>query len=203
MLILPRTPPDRRHSRRGRGGTRPERPYLLIACEGTTEELYFDAARKASRVRGEVRARGRHPLGVVEEAHSIHEYLKRRDIGIIEVWCVFDNDGPDILPAVELAGEYGYPAVVSTPCFEVWPLLHFRYSHRHLDCGEAAKRELRKYIPDYEESLPIYHILQDHKEGAFKRLARLRKFHVEQGNDRYTNPSTDADTLLRRLEEGA
>ncbi|MHB0939612.1 MAG: RloB family protein [Armatimonadota bacterium] len=174
----------------------------MIACEGTTEELYYDAVRRLSRVRGEVRARGRDPLGLVEEAHSLHEYLKRRDIGIIEVWCVFDNDGPDIQPAIDLARAYGYQVVVSTPCFEIWPLLHFHYSHRHLDCGEAAKRELRKHIPNYEESLPIYHILQAREEVALKRLARLRKYHAEQGNDQYTNPSTDADELLLRLRRG-
>lgn len=201
---MPRTPSlNRRNSRRGRGGIRPERPYLLIACEGTTEGKYFDAVRKAFHVRGEVKARGRDPLGVVEEAHSIHEYLKRQYIGTIEVWCAFDSDGPDIIPALNLAGEYGYRVVVSTPCFEIWPLLHFRPSHRYIDCGEAAKRELRQYIPDYTESMPIYHeYLRDRETKAISNLGLLRTHHAGHENGDYANPSTNADALLLRLQNG-
>lgn len=200
---MPRTPSlNRRNSRRGRGGIRPERPYLLIACEGTTEGKYFDAVRKAFHVRGEVKARGRDPLGVVEEAHRIRTRIQRVNPGPVEVWCVFDGVGPDITPAVQAAAEYGFQVIVSTPCFEIWPLLHFRYSHRHIDSGEAAKRELKKFIPGYEESMPLYHILRIREEVALKRLARLRKSHAEQGNDEYANPSTDADVLLLRLKNG-
>ena len=179
------------------------RLYLLLACEGTTEELYFDAVRKTFGVRGEVTARGRDPLGVVDEAHRIRLRIQRVNPGPVEVWCVFDGVGPDITPALQAAAEYGFQVIVSTPCFEIWPLLHFRPSHRYIDCGEAAKRELRQYIPDYTESMPIYHeYLRDRETKAISNLGLLRTHHAGHESGDYANPSTNADALLLRLKNG-
>lgn len=45
-----------------------------------------------------------------------------------EVWCVFDvewpQNHPNLRAAVELARAHGVKLAISTPCFEIWLILH-------------------------------------------------------------------------------
>lgn len=112
----------------------------LIVCEGKeTEPRYFEGLRAALRaadgrkVAVVVRGSGKHTLGLLEYAEETCRYAPDP---FDHVWLVFDKDDfpTDEFNRVErecaAASDPSctFHALWSNPCFEVWPLLHLRYT---------------------------------------------------------------------------
>lgn len=114
-------------------------PYdmVLIVCEGgKTEPNYFHELKDAFRLNtanieivGE--ECGSSPRDVVE--YAIKKYWENKDYD--RVFCVFDKDrhttyqaALDRIRQTKLSSSHSIHAVTSVPCFEIWFLLHFRYS---------------------------------------------------------------------------
>lgn len=106
---------------------------MLIVCEGTrTEPAYFRGLRLIERLSNAnikiTPAHGTDPLSIVQYAE---QFADEYDC----TYCVFDRDGhanyDEAVQRLEHS-QLGRPgrliAVPSWPCFEVWLLLHFRYS---------------------------------------------------------------------------
>ncbi len=75
-----------------------------------------------------------------------------------------------------------YHAIYSIPCFEIWLLLHFKYSAKPY--RKSVKKsacacviaDLKKYIPDYEKSQKgIYAATADKLDTAIKHAKKLEK----------------------------
>lgn len=97
----------------------------------------------------------------------------------------------------QIARKPGFNTAVSCPCFEIWLLLHVRYSARSLT-ARAAKDDARQSIASYDSGA-TFGELQPHLDAALTNAERLRQHHetADTGPDR--NPSTDVDRLVHAL----
>lgn len=192
---------------------------VLIACEGAeTEVRYFRALLKDKRIRTarvEVYGPegGTDPKSIVEFAKGKVEYARRDGDPFDEVWCVFDRDDHlKIADAMTQAKhqtdpEGGFEVAFSNPCFELWFLLHFRYSSGHQH-RTAVARELKQKdrIAGYDKPMDVYGLLKDKQDDAIGNAKRLRKHHKDCNAGRQENPCTNVDELvvgLNKLAEEA
>ncbi|MDX6712368.1 MAG: hypothetical protein QOH96_3384, partial [Blastocatellia bacterium] len=116
-----------------------------------------------------------------------------------EIWCVFDvDDHPNLPDARQQARDNNIKLAVSNPCIEIWLLLHFREQNAHID-SKRLRRELKKYIPDYDKHVS-FDVLRDGYFEAVKRARQLEKQH-ETAGPRNGNPSTDVHHLTEKIRE--
>lgn len=92
--------------------------------------------------------------------------------------------------------------IVSNPCFEIWFLLHFRYSTKGYYSSAEVIRDLRTFIPNYEKNTEVNSIIEESIEDAYKNAKMLEKHFDELGYDRPSegcNPRTDMPEVIRAL----
>src|SRR5205085_10173914 len=97
------------------------------------------------------------------------------------------------------ARDNGLKIAMSNPCFELWLLLHFKYHSSHIS-REAAARECRKHIADYEKHIPP--AIFARVNTAIQHAQRLSKWQ-ESRNNSGENPSTDVHILVERLRKSS
>lgn len=89
--------------------------------------------------------------------------------------------------------------IVSTPCFEVWLLLHFRYCDQPFARFSDVLPELQASLPDYRKADPTIFLKTGGGEGldrALMHAARLRLALAQTGT---ASPTTDMDKLVEAL----
>lgn len=190
----------------------------LIVCEGTeTEPRYFEEMkavlstvneRKVSVV---VRGSGKHTLDLFDYAEDLCRYAPE---SFDHVWLVFDKD--DFPPAdfdlVERRccdasdSSKSFHALWSNPCFEIWLLLHLRYTTAPMDaaaCQKALNDALkREYGVDYRKNMDGLFGLVDYKrDAALSNAAKQEKYHVSIGNEKPSmmNPGTRMADLFAEI----
>lgn len=115
----------------------------LVVSEGKeTEPRYFEGVRAALGAANErkvaivVKGAGKHTLDLLDFAVEHCRYAPET---FDHVWLVYDKDD---FPASDFDamerkcdelsdGSRTFHALWSNPCFELWPLLHFRYTTAH------------------------------------------------------------------------
>ncbi|MBI2301738.1 MAG: RloB domain-containing protein [Armatimonadetes bacterium] len=196
----------RRTARRG-APTRAPKARFLVVCEGEkTEPLYFRSLRDERGllpVEVEVLGpeTGTDPRNLVDNAASRQRRARRGDDPYDQVWCVFDRDQHDHIPeATDRARQLGIEVAFSSPCFELWYLLHFRYSTAHIERDKAA-RELNGLVEGgYEKYRPdVYALLLDSQPTAITNAQCLRAHHDAVNDGRPENPWTNVDQLVTTL----
>ena len=153
---------------------------------------------------------GSAPSSVFKYAMQEYEQEKSSD-PYDRVYCVFDRDrhesfSPTVnkISALKTSGEPFF-AITSTPCFEIWLLLHFDYvSHpfpakKRSPCDQAIS-ELRKeaVLDGYKKGIGgVYAKLSEGKmQDAIKHAKRLLKDNKKTGSD---NPETNVHELVEYL----
>ncbi len=188
-------------------------PYdmVLIVCEGgKTEPNYFSELRDALRLNtanivicGD--ECGSSPRDVVDFAIKKYKSSKEYD----RVYCVFDKDqhqtysaALDKVRQTRSAKGHTIQAVTSVPCFEVWFLLHFRYSTKGYEtcqgsiCAQVIK-DLKQHIPKYEKGICCaYRQIQDRTDDAVSNAKKLSRHNIDADTD---NPSTKVHELVEYL----
>jgi len=189
------------------------KPVWLIVFEGKnqTEKLYFghfNYGRDSLINLVPIGAGNTDPTGIVEYAVL---YAKNNEIGIQEddrIICVIDVDlsedrDDEIL---QLKKKYNDVEIyVSNPCFETWFLLHFVDYPKTSASSQKEKAMLRKYIPNYTESMDVYAkcttISQD-TNLAISRAERIRKSYQRDGKiiGAYdVSPYTEVDEIIGEI----
>ena len=207
---MPRHKFRTRESYSRRGPTREPYDVVLIVCEGQkTEPFYFEGLRAAyglSSANIVVRPMGRDPLSLVDFAISELE----RDDTFTHAYCVFDRDGHATFDAAiqksrdcALGKRGRLRLAVSVPCFEIWPLLHFRFSSAAIVAGggktpgEKALALLQNEMPDYlKGSRGIFEKLAPKLDAALQYAEKLCQHNQESDSD---NPSTTIHDLVNYL----
>jgi hypothetical protein len=181
---------------------------VLIVCEGEkTEPFYFEGLRVhygISSVNVRVTpANGSDPVSIVSYA------LERFD-DYDRTYCVFDRDEHRNFDEAIRIGKASNAyidgrlyLIPSTPCFEVWPLLHYRYSAAEIarvgqrSPGDMAVAELRAYIDDYEKKHRgiFAHLLPRLDNG----LRHARQLESENRDTGAVNPATKLHQLVEYL----
>lgn len=206
---MPRRAPNLRRNRFKR---EPRRRFVLF-CEGrNTEPAYFEAIKRACRnalISVETHGGVGVPRTIAEKAAEEAGKNRRRKKDSFEegdqVWAVFDRDEhPRFDEAVRLCQDKGVHIARSSPCFELWLILHEGDYDRPQNRRDM-QRELRRLRPEYEingDKTPDCDDLVTRVEEAERRgEAQLLK--REQGGDPYGNPSTTVGRLTHEIREAS
>lgn len=216
------------HKPRSSGSKGSAKLYLIV-CEDSVsgkcylEDLVHDLRLSSVRVEVESSAgiTGTDPGNVVKYA----ENRLSKDKNIQEAFVVFDGDTAlldgscknNFDTAVSRAESLSnMEAFVSVPCLEFWFILHYgfrdtAYERQKVDgrwtfCGPVCKDLEQKGFGGYKKSKEnVFDLLKEStsdksnqgQDQAKKRAELLRN----RSENRFSNPSTDMDCLLRRLEQ--
>lgn len=195
---------------------------FLIVTEGeVTERIYFESIRNYLQV---------NPVTVVmhppctDAEGLIQAAIKERDakadransckagnsdaLCYDHVWVLFDTDVParqkKLEEALRLARKNRIHVGHSTPCVELWLLLHFRDRPGPLIEKKEAEHALSDaWGQQYDKSEATFRRLwQALKTGirdAVRRSSQTREYHKKGGAPFPANPSTELDLLVRAL----
>jgi RloB-like protein len=141
---------SRPRSRSRRVSSRSNPLQFLVFCEGRkTENIYLTNWHRVYRERVIVRiAPHEHttPFELAQAAAShrrrdLTEARRGRGAAFDQYWCMFDVDEhPKVPDAIELARANNINVALSSPCLELWFLIHFEDQTAYLDRKEAQKR---------------------------------------------------------------
>lgn len=189
----------------------------LIVCEGTkTEPYYLQELLDDLRIRPQlVRVApndGVSPDRVVAHALALYEKDELTGDAFDQVYCVFDRDRHTTFDAAVqrtkdlTATGKPFVAITSTPCFEVWLLLHFRYSDQPFH--PAGRKSVGDQVVSALKTMPgfakygkgqkgVYGQLKAKLADALTHAERLRRHGAATGS---INPATDADELVKAIQ---
>ena len=179
----------------------------LIVCEDSVASpAYLNHCKLEWRSTGvEIHGEqcGASPRTVVEYATRVKkERVRKARRGgppvYDQVWCVFDRDQhANIHQAVNMAKDNGIRIALSTPCFEVWLILHFEYTTRLFhDCTEVIRRLNGHLGTLYDKRAMPMDELFPVLDTAMIHAGRLRANNEATATD---NPLTDVDKLIDEI----
>ena len=198
----------RQFSTKKRGtGKIPTNPVIVLVVEGhnVTETLYFrQFNRPHTGYSIKVLASGSStdPEGMLANldrfwlTNDLNPEKGDRGFIVLDLDC--DDRKGRLIKKLEEKSEIAH-FVVSNPCFEVWFLLHFRYTTHALNGSAETIRELRRYISDYEKNRDISEILAGQTDTAYENAKKLIRYFEENGArwpSNECNPRTDIPEIL-------
>lgn len=205
---------DRKISNDRVGKVRQKKRKIIIAVEGKnkTEKLYFDNFDNGKQPYSITIAKGNDtdPLKLVK---SLSKEINKRNLDLLngdKAFCVFDTDddinkNKIINEAKKYALENGIQMISSTPCIELWFLLHYEYTTANLS-NDAVLKKLKKYYSKYEKNVNIYLKINDNVLDAIKRAKKLERYQIENSKKIGTveaNPSTEMYKIVEYLIENS
>lgn len=189
---------------------RKQKSKILIAAEGKnkTEKTYFSNFEDDKKSYSITYARGNNtdPLKLVKmlikEIDNLKLDLQDDDVA----YCIFDTDiDPNknkiIEEAIQLAKKNNIKIITSTPCIELWFLLHYDYTTANMDNDEVIKR-LKGYYPKYEKNINIYPDIIKEIDLAIERAKKLEKYQIDNNRRIGTveaNPNTEVYKIVEYL----
>jgi len=213
------------HKRKARDGAALQRKKLerarnkryLIICEGTkTEPQYFQELLNDLRILPQVVRvapnDGVSPDRVVAHGLALYQEDALAGDAFDQVYCVFDRDRHTTFDAAvqrtkDLTAA-GIPlvAITSTPCFEFWLLLHFRYSDQPFH--PSGRKSVGDQVVAALKAMPGFRYYSKGQKGVFNQLKdkltdalahakNLRKNGAATGS---INPATDIDKLITEIK---
>lgn len=190
----------------------------LVVSEGKeTEPRYFEGVRAAlgaangRKVAIVVKGTGKHTLDLLDFAVEHCRYAPET---FDHVWLVFDKDD---FPAADFDamerkcaelsdGSRTFHALWSNPCFELWPLLHLRYTTAPMtaaECQRALAQAMSKDLGvEYRKNLGgLFGMVDGQRAEALHRVQRLEAHHGELGNAKPSaqNPATKVGEIFDEI----
>ncbi len=189
---------------------RKQKSKILIAAEGKnkTEKTYFSNFEDGKKSYNITYARGNNtdPLKLVKmlikEIDELKLDLQDDDVA----YCIFDTDvDPNknkiIEEAIQLAKKNNIKIITSSPCFELWFLLHYDYTTANMDSEKVIKR-LKEYYPKYEKNINIYPDIIKEIDLAIDRAKKIEKYQIDNNRRIGTveaNPNTEVYKIVEYL----
>lgn len=189
---------------------RKQKSKILIAAEGKnkTEKTYFSNFEDGKKSYNITYARGNNtdPLKLVKmlikEIDELKLDLQDDDVA----YCIFDTDvdlnkNKIIEEAIQLAKKNNIKIITSSPCFELWFLLHYDYTTANMDSEEVIKR-LKEYYPKYEKNINIYPDIIKEIDLAIDRAKKIEKYQIDNNRRIGTveaNPNTEVYKIVEYL----
>lgn len=193
---------------RRKTATRPVHEVILIMCEGSTTEIqYFRKYKNTLKAYGieviPLSEEHTDPKGIVKDAIK-----QMREIRPDHTWCVFDKDAntsQQLYEAKKLADKHKIKLAFSNPCFELWYLLHFKFTSAPFENFDKVAEELKKIknFTRYQKNACYFDALYSRLQIAINNADRLLQVHRALGNQPYSlesNPSTNVHELIGFLE---
>ena len=195
---------------------RAERPLLVVAVEGDTEERYLEEIVRVEREHVAVRyipaeRRGSDPRTIVEAAIAAKREQRGWRADTDRAYAVFDGDehaeGNEgkrarVAQALNLAAVHNIYLARSNPSIEFWIVLHHYYTTGAMHRDDAL-REVERLITGYVKGQTVYRThLRARMPVAIQNAARLREHGIAGNCGDCPNPSTGMDELLLFLFGG-
>lgn len=188
------------------------RPQLLVYVEGArTEEDYVVYWHRQYRTQVRVTVAEEHgvPMTLVDLAVAAKETAAReerrgRGDAWDEIWCVFDEDSHPRLPeAIAKAEAHGVNLAVSSPCVELWFVLHFQDQTAFIE--RHAAQSLARTLLGCEKGLSDHALeqLRANYDAARTRAIALDEKHAGDGSPPRSNPSSGMWRLVDEIRRGA
>jgi len=142
------------------------------------------------------------PLQLVERAiknqkDEAYEAKRGRGSAHDEYWCMFDVDEhPNLPQAIKLAGENRIHLAISSPCIELWFILHFNDQTAHIDRTKAQIQA--KLLTNCEKTLTPAAI-KDLEENYLDAKRRAKSLDIRHGDNESPvgeNPSSGVWRLI-------
>jgi len=89
--------------------------------------------------------------------------------------------------------------IISTPCFEVWLLLHFRYCDQPFRVFNDVYSQLRVHLPDYSKADRKIFLKVGAEEGLRKAMLHSSRLRAAAENSGAQSPATDMERLVVAL----
>lgn len=175
-------------------------PLDLVVCEGETEVDYLCELARSLRIHVHIcKGDGTDPKSIVNTAKR-----KSKEDGVKydKVFCVFDrdNDLSSFLEAIEQCKSRKFIAIVSNPCFELWPYLHFQIRESGFGTPQQMLRALKK-LPGFEnydkDGVQIFNATIHLIDMACKHASFLVS---KQQDDPKEDPFTNLHLLIKRFQ---
>ena len=185
---------------------------IYILCEGSdkhSEYAYLSALIKDTPLQGNTvqielvpteKNTGREL--VEEAARKIERKFKKID----EAWVVYDQDGYTLhKETFRLAKEKGVKLAFSATAFEMWILLHYKYTTKQFPKSEDIIKELKnKNFIDYTKNATnVYSITKNNLAVAKQNAKQLRSEVEKYDSDKKIyerNPYTNLDLLVEEIQ---
>ena len=139
---------------------------------------------------------------VEEAARKIERKFKQVD----DAWVVYDQDGYTLhKETFTLAKEKGVKLAFSATAFEIWILLHYKYTTKQFPKSEDIIKELKnKNFIDYAKNATnVYSITKKNLTLAKQNAKRLRSEVEKYDSDKKIyerNPYTNLDLLVEEIQ---
>ena len=199
---------DRERNRNNRKSKR----AILVAYEGInkTEKNYFDnfSGRDKDYVIKVVPGNETDPINLVRQTIKKSQELKLDLEEDDRAFCIFDTDinpskNIQIKEAIELAQTNNITIITSSPCIELWFLIHYNYTAASMSSNEVIKR-LKGYYPKYNKNCNIYPIIYENTKIAYDNAKKLEKYHKDNNisiKSVEANPHSDIYQIIDELEK--
>lgn len=209
-----------------KNGHKPVKRRFLIGCEGSkTEYSYFKRLIHELGLTSVdieiVNDCGSAPISIY---NAVVERVKEEagsEAHFDEAFCVFDHDTHESFDKVcnniknrknnsknKDTNNCEIQAITSTPCFEIWLMLHFNYSTKPIEakgrksCGRVAKTRMRDIIgfEKYDGTLTgkQLNLLMDKIDQAIKNAENLNRYNSSNNS---SNPSTEVYILVDKMKK--
>lgn len=174
-------------------------PLDLVVCEGETEVDYLSEFARNLRVYVHIcKGNGTDPKSIVNTAKR-----KSKEDGVKydQIFCLFDRDNElsDFIEAISLCRAKKFIPIVSNPCFELWPFLHFQYRESGFGSPQLMMKALKK-CPGFEDynkdGVQIFKATVHLVDDACKHASLLVS---NQFEDPKKDPFTNMHLLIGRL----
>lgn len=187
------------------------KPLLLLIAEGrnVTETQYFRQFQKqhsAFNIKILTPGSATDPEKMLE---TLERYWERYDMSYTRGdrgFVVLDLDCNEkkahLIEKLE-GGSQIARFIVSNPCFEVWFVLHYRYSTHVYSDGDEVIKDLRKYIPEYQKNTNVTEMLSGMIDTALENACKLVKYY--EGMEYHwpsneCNPRTDVPEIINEIK---
>ena len=184
---------------------RQRNPIILLVCEGRnkTERKYFShyQVRECNYKLVIKDSEATDVMGMARRAANLYkEYQMDAALGD-QAFCLIDMDRREDKYNAYLKARRTYPNItfiVSNPCFEIWFLYYFTENPRAESSSQAVKEQMKKYVPDYNESMDIYsqYDLGDKYAIAINRSEKKNALYDEDRTLVDRNPYTEVQDLI-------
>lgn len=186
---------------------RKPKKIILLAYEGAnkTEKNYFDnfMTREGNFIIKTVPGNETDPENLVKQTIK---KVKDLDLDLEsddKAYCIFDTDtkkrkNSQIDMAIKLAKSNNIGIITSSPCIELWFLLHFEYTTGYMTSDCAIER-LKTHFPKYSKNCDIFSEIKSKTSLAYDRAKKLEKYQVSNGNDIKSveaNPHTEVYKVI-------
>ena len=165
------------------------KPTFFVFCEGKTEELYVKYLKSKYRIPFEIDtqiAQNKITFNYIEN-YKQSRFTHEKD----KTFLLYDIDAPMMLDKLQKIDDT--TLLVSSPCIELWYLLHYKEQKAELNC-HACIKELEKRNRQYSKisiDAKLRGHLDIHQQKAVYRAKKLSQ---------YKNPSSTVYLLIDELE---